>query len=129
MRSTTRRKKIEVRGTVKVAVLQGDKKCPNLVASSIYDTKHVHFLSMVCTEFKWVSKMRQVYNEDTGILETMIFLRLKNINHYNLLMGHVDLSDQLRDQYRINYWLRKRKWWWSILMWGLGVQLKNAYVM
>ena len=107
-----KKKQIEVRGTVKVAVLQGDKKCPNLVASSIYDTKPVHFLSMVCTEVKWVSKMRQVYNVDTGMLETMIFLRLNNIDHYNFSMVNVDLSDQLRDQYRMNYWLRKRKWWW-----------------
>ena len=49
-----KKKQIKVRGTVKVAVLQGDKKCPNLAASSIYDTKPVHFLSMVCTEVKWV---------------------------------------------------------------------------
>ena len=55
-----KKKKIEVRSAVKVAVLQGDKKCPNLVASSIYDKKLVQFLSMVCKEVKWVSKMRQV---------------------------------------------------------------------
>ena len=66
-----KKKQIEVRGTVKVAVLQGDKKCPNLVASSTYDTKSVHFLSMVRTEVKWVSKMRQVYNVYTGMLETI----------------------------------------------------------
>ena len=104
-----KKKLIEVRGTVKVAVLQGDKKCPNLVASIIYDTNPVHFLSMVCTEVKWISKMRQVYNVDTGMLETMIFLRLNNIDHYNFLMGHVDLSDQLRYQYHMNYWFRKIK--------------------
>jgi len=34
-----------VRGTVKVAVLEGDPECPNWVASSVYDTKPVHFLS------------------------------------------------------------------------------------
>ena len=44
-------------------------------------------------------------------------------------MGHVDLFDHLIYQYRMNYWSRKRKWWWSILMWGLGVKLTNAYVM
>ena len=87
-----------------MAVLQGDKKCPNLVASSIYDKKTVNFLSMVCTEVKWVSKMRQVYNVDTRMLETMRFLRLNNIDNYNVSMGHVDLSDQIRDQYHMNYW-------------------------
>ena len=78
-----------------MAVIQGDTKCPNLVASSIYDTKPVHFLSMVCTEVKWVLKLRQVYNVDTGMIETMNFLRMNNIDHYNFSMGHVDLSDQL----------------------------------
>ena len=107
-----KKKQIEVRGTVKVAVLQSDKNYPNLVASSIYNTNTVHFLSMASTEVKWVSKMREVYNLDTGIFETMRFLRLNNIDHYNFSMVNVDLSDQLRDQYRMNYWLRKRKWWW-----------------
>ena len=55
---TNKKKKIEVRGTVKVMVLQGDEKFPNIVASSIYNTKPVHFLSMVYTEAMWVSKMR-----------------------------------------------------------------------
>ena len=37
-----------VRGTVEAAVLEGDLDCPNLVASSVYDsTKPVHYLSMV----------------------------------------------------------------------------------
>lgn len=74
--------------------------------------------------------MQQVYNVDTGMIETMKFLRMNNIDPYNYYsMGHVDLSDQLRDQCRMNYWLRKRKRWWSIHMWGLGVKITNAYIM
>ena len=42
-----------VRGTVKAAVLEGDDQCKNLIASSVYDTKPVHYLSMVCSELKW----------------------------------------------------------------------------
>ena len=124
-----RKRQLQVRGTVKAAVLLGDPQCPNLVASSIYDTKPVHFLSMVCTEVKWVLKLKKVYNVDTGQIESLKYLRMNNIDHYNYSMGHVDLSDQLRDQYRMNYWLRNRKWWWSLMMWGLGVQITNAYVM
>ena len=41
-----------MRGTVKAAVLEGDPKCPNLVASSVYDAKRVHYLSMVSGEVK-----------------------------------------------------------------------------
>ena len=41
-------KLLMVRGTVKAAVLKGDKQCPDLVAASVYDTKPVHFLLMAC---------------------------------------------------------------------------------
>jgi hypothetical protein len=37
---------MQVRGTVKVAVLKGDPGCASLIAASVYDTKPVHFLSM-----------------------------------------------------------------------------------
>ena len=33
--------------TVKAAVLEGDLGCSNLIASSMYDTNPVHYLSMV----------------------------------------------------------------------------------
>ena len=38
--------------TAKVAVLKGDSLCENLVATSVYDTKPVHFLSMMCDNIK-----------------------------------------------------------------------------
>jgi hypothetical protein len=43
-------------------------------------------------------------------------------------MGNVDVSDQLRNTYRFDHWLQKRKWWWSILFWWIGVMLVNAYL-
>jgi hypothetical protein len=52
----------EVRGLTEAAVLQGDASCPNLVAFSVYDTKPVHFLSMCCTELKWVEKEKVVFD-------------------------------------------------------------------
>ena len=36
-----RKKKIQVIGTVRAEVLQGDKECPKIVASSIYDAKPI----------------------------------------------------------------------------------------
>ena len=68
-----RKKSIQVRGTVKASVLQDYKECPDLVASSIYNTKPVHFLSTVCTEIKWVKKIRKVYNVGTGLIKTTEF--------------------------------------------------------
>ena len=44
----------DVRGTVKSAALEGDPGCPNLVASSVYDTKPVHYLSMVSELVEYV---------------------------------------------------------------------------
>jgi hypothetical protein len=50
------------RGTVKAAVLEGDPDCPNLVAVSVYDTKPVHFITMVSECIEWVTKSRKVWN-------------------------------------------------------------------
>lgn len=47
-----KKKHIAVIWTVKVAALQGDPDYPNLIATSVYDSKSAHYLSMVCTELK-----------------------------------------------------------------------------
>jgi hypothetical protein len=47
-----------LRGTVKVSVLRGDQDCPCMVAASVYDTKLVHFLSMMCECIEWIVKER-----------------------------------------------------------------------
>jgi hypothetical protein len=125
----SRRDQLQVRGTVKAAVLEGDPDCASLVATSVYDTKPVHFLSMVCESICWVSKERQVFCVDTGKVELIRFLRLNINDSYNVDMGHVDVSDQLRNYYRFDHWIRKRKWWWSIAFWGIGVLLVNSYIV
>ena len=119
---------MEVRGTVKAAVLYGDKDCAGLVAMSVYDTKPVHFLSMICESIKWVHKSRLVYGPTEEKMVPMSFLRLNMNNDYNIDMGHVDVADQLRGNYRMDHWQRQYKWWWSIWLWGFGVLLVNAYV-
>jgi hypothetical protein len=120
---------VRVRGTVKAAKLEGDPGCPCLVASSVYDSKPVHYMSMVSSELKWVMKEKPVYNVDTGETEKMQFLRMNNINEYNDTMGNVDLADQLRGSYRLDHWVRNRKWWWSLFFWGIGVLLTNSYIV
>ena len=47
---------IKVCGTVKAAVLKGDDTCPDLVCTSVYDTKPVHFMSTICNSIKWIIK-------------------------------------------------------------------------
>ena len=105
---------IAVRGTVKAAKLVGDCDCPNLVASSVYDTKPVHYLSMVSKSIKWKKLERKVYNVDTNQVETMEFLRLNQIDAYNHGIGNVDLAAQLRGVYLLDRWVRNCKWWWSV---------------
>ena len=59
----------------------------------------------------------------------MRFLRLNQIDTYNHEMGNVDIADQLRAMYRIDHWLRNRKWWLAILFWAIGVIFSNSYVL
>lgn len=119
----------QVRGTVKAALLEGDPKCPGLVATSIYDVKPVNMLSMYCSSLKWMMKEKEVYNVETNRVEKMRFLRMEAIDVYNNAMGDVDISDQLREVYRFNHWTRNRKWWWSIMFWALGTMLVNSYIL
>jgi len=44
-------------------------------------------------------------------------------------MNNVDQADQLRGSYRFDRWMRKRKWWWSMWMWGVQVLLVNSYIL
>lgn len=118
---------ISVCGTVKAAILEGDRGAQGLVAMSVYDQKPVHFLSMTCESIKWVLKKRPVWNPDRRAMVDVTYLRLNLIDDCNNKMNAVDISDQLRNQYRMTHWLRNRKWWWSIFMWGMGVLLTNAY--
>ena len=75
-----RTKRIGVRGTVKAAVIGGDPQRTNLVASSIYNTKSVHYLSMASERVEWIVKEKDVYNVETGMKEPFKFLRLNQIN-------------------------------------------------
>jgi hypothetical protein len=117
------------RGTVKAAVLEGDPDCPNLVAVSVYDTKPVHFITMVSECIEWVTKSRKVWNAALQAMVSMEFLRLNVNDNYNGEMNDVDISDHLRKIYEFNHWLRNKKWWWSIFLYAMEVLLTNAYLV
>jgi Transposase IS4/SAP domain len=119
----------KVRGTTKAAVLEGDPECPNMVAFSVYDTKPVHFLTMAATNLKWVEKCKRVFDKAEQRNVSHKFLRCQVIDEYNNGMNGVDVADQLRGSYRIDRWMKKRKWWWSIWMWGVQLLLVNAYIL
>ena len=84
---------------------------------------------MVSGRIKWIEVKKKVYDVESEKYEEVKFLRMNFINNYNFTMGHVDVSDQLRGSYHIDWWVRNRKWWWSMFFWGVGVLLTNAYVV
>ena len=57
---------IDNRGTSKEEVTEGDTKCTNLIEASMYDTTHVHYISMVSEELKWVVNEKECFNVETG---------------------------------------------------------------
>ena len=99
----------------------------NIIASSVYDTKPVHYLIMVYESIQWVEKKNMVYNIDTDKVQALKLLRLNQIGKYNNGIGDVNVADQLRGVYRLDHWLRNRKWWWSILFCSMVVLLTNSY--
>ena len=64
--------------------------------------KPVHYLGMVYKKFKQVLIQRSCFGVETGMVETLRFLRMNAIHEYNHTMGGVDLVDQLCWTYRID---------------------------
>ena len=59
----------------------------------------------------------------------MGLLCMNCIKKYNNKMGGFGIDDKSRNDYMIYFWVRKRKWWWCILFWDVGVILTNAYII
>ena len=95
-----------VTGTLKAAVLNGDDECPALIACSVYDSKPVHFLLTAATEIKWLTKDRKIYDYCVEDRVDMKFMRTNMQEMYNYGMNKIDLGDQYRGQYKMDYWKR-----------------------
>lgn len=80
---------------VKAVLLCGEDDATCLVASSVYDTKPVHYLTMVSSKIEWVELKKIIYNADIGRVELMSFLQLYFIHKHNNTMDDVDVADQL----------------------------------
>ncbi|KAK3283967.1 hypothetical protein CYMTET_8357 [Cymbomonas tetramitiformis] len=77
-----------------------------------------------------ITKNRKVWDASAQSLKEIDFERLNIANDYNHNMNGVDIADQLRDHYRFDGpWMRQRKWWWALFLWGLGVAVVNAYLL
>jgi len=118
----------EARNTLKVARLVGAEEGLDIVIASVYDSKPVYILSNCCEEVKWIVKEKEVYSQQLDRKVQIKFYRLNLIDFYNNNMGSVDVADQLRTNYRIDHWLRNRKWWWSIFWWAFQMLMTNSYL-
>ena len=116
-------------GDVKAATLVGDSKCPNLVAFSIYDSKPVYFLTTAAEKIVWEKNTRSVFDKTVKKKVKIEYYRSNIQNFYNFYMNSVDVADQLRNSYGFQHWIRNRKWWWALFMWGFGVLLVNTYII
>ena len=102
------------RGTLKAAVLTGYPKCKDLVVVSLYDTNPLYLLLNACEKIQWTKKEGKLWHNEKGKKVDAPFYRLNLIDEYNMGMGKVDQSDQLRLQYCVHYWLLNHKWWFAI---------------
>ena len=109
----------KVKGTVKAAVLQNDESCGDkMVMASFYDSKPVYFCTNACEAIVWIEKKRKVYSRQKKKMIYITFLRPSFVDQYNHGMNNVDIADQLRLVYRFDRWMRKRKWWWLMFLFG-----------
>ena len=79
----SQKEKFETRGTEKEAALEGDPKCNNLIEAIVYDTKPVHFISMVSEYSRQSVKEKQCFNVETGKVLKLRLLCMNCINKYN----------------------------------------------
>ena len=50
-------------GKKKAAIFLGNSSRPNMICTSVYDTKPVHFISMSCEKIGWVVKEMKVWSK------------------------------------------------------------------
>jgi len=121
--------KQSLNGTAKAAVLIGDEACPGLLTCSVYDSKPVHFLSTAVINIKWIIKDWKIFDYSVDDCVPMKFLRTNMQEMYNYGMNKIDLGDQYRGQYKMDYWKRQSKWWMELWLFGLQVCMVNAFVI
>lgn len=118
-----------VRGTLKVARLVGDPECEGMFALSLYDQKPFYYLTNAAENIKWLELSRNVWSHNLNKMISLPYHKVNVIHDYNNDMNHVDIADQLREHYRIDRWMRKRKWWWSVFFWAYEMLLTNSYIL
>ena len=111
--------------TLKVATLKGDPSIPGIVVFFLYDIKPFYFMFNTCELVKWNKMTRKVWSKDSNKMVEIPLFRLNLIHNYSIGTNAIDLSYQIINTYHWDIFMRKRKWWWSIMMWCLQMLLAN----
>ena len=109
--------------------MKGDTTCPDVLVCSIYATNIVHIISTVDYNVKWTPIKKKCYSKIEKKTVDIKFHRLNIIHMYNFGMVSVNVAYQLLMQYRPDHWMRNRKWWCYIFIWGLRGALTNSYII
>ena len=126
---TKHQEEYQARGTLMSAVCTGDPNMTEIICTSLYDVKPFYMMTTVSDQIVWTKKYTEIFCTTKKKKVNVPFYRLNIADLYNQKMGQVDVGDQLRNYYRFDHWMRKRKWWWSIWMWCFGMLLTNAYIL
>jgi hypothetical protein len=120
----------KLHGMTLVAKLHNSDACTDLFAVSVYDTKPVHILSTAAKCVEWIVKEKgglERQNKKENYNEVSLSQRHQGLQYMN--MNLMDIADQLRGSYRLDRWMRQRKWWWAFFIWSIGVASVNAYTI
>ena len=82
-----------MRGKTKADVLEGGVDFHDLMVFSVYDTKPVHFLSMVAEKLVWDINEKEIYDNATNKNVSIRFYRTELQKCYNNYMNSVDVAD------------------------------------
>ena len=126
---TKQDEEFNARGTLLAAVCQGDPEMTPIICTSLYDVKPFYMMSTVADQVIWTKKNMTIFCSTKRKKVQVPFYRLNLADMYNNKMGQVDVGDQLRNYYRFDHWMRKRKWWWSFWMWCMGMLLTNSFLL
>ena len=85
-------------------------------------------MSNACEVVKWNKITRKVWSKETNRMVEMPLFCLNLIQDYKIVMNAIDLADQIINTYCWDLFMRKMKWWWSIMMWCLHMLLANLYI-
>ena len=86
-------------------------------------------MSNTCEVVKWNKMTCKVWSKGKNRMVEMPFFRLNLIQDYNIGNNAIDLVDHIRNTYLWDIFMRKRKWWWSIMMLCLQMLLANSYIL